>query len=48
MLSLEDAHPAVNKAFTAGDFVVQRSSNALSQLPVDQTIEQTGTRRLYS
>lgn len=42
MLYLEDAHPVVSEAFAAGDFVVQRSSNAFSQLPVDQTIEQTG------
>lgn len=42
MLSLEDEHSAVSEAFTAGDFMVQRSSSAFSQLSVDQTIEQTG------
>ena len=41
MLSLENAHPSVSEAFTAGDLVVQRSRNAFSQLSVDQTIEQT-------
>lgn len=44
MLSLEDAHPSVDEAFKEGDFVVQRSINAFSQVAVDQTIEQTVNR----
>ena len=44
MMSLEDAHPSTHEAFKAGDFVVQRSSSAFSQVAVDQTIEQTINR----
>lgn len=41
MISLRDVHPCTYGAYQAGDFVVQRSSNAFSQVAVDQTIEQT-------
>ena len=44
MMSLKDRHPAAHEAFQAGDFVVQRSGNAFSQVAVDQTIEQTINR----
>ena len=44
MMSLEDTHPSTHEAFKAGDFVVQRSSSAFSQVAVDQTIEQTFNR----
>ena len=44
MMSLEDTHPSTHEAFKAGDFVVQRSSSAFSQVAVDQTIEQTINR----
>ena len=44
MMSLEDAHPSAHEALKAGDFVVQRSSSAFSQVAVDQTIEQTINR----
>ena len=42
--ALKDRHPAAHEAFQAGDFVVQRSGNAFSQVAVDQTIEQTINR----
>ena len=44
MMSLKDVHPSAHEAFKAGDFVVQRSSSAFSQVAVDQTIEQTINR----
>ena len=44
MMSLKDCHPAAHEAFQAGDFVVQRSGNAFSQVAVDQTIEQAINR----
>ncbi len=44
MMSLRDVHPSTYEAFQAGDFVVQRSGNAFSQVAVDQTIEQTINR----
>ena len=45
MQTLEEKHPAVHSAFEAGEFVVQRSNDrSLSQVPVDQTIEQTVNR----
>ena len=45
MKSLEEKHPGVMSAFQAGEFVVQRSNgSAFSQVPVDQTIEQTVNR----
>lgn len=33
-------HPAAYEAFQNGNFVIQRSANAFSQVAVDQTIEQ--------
>ena len=39
MISLIDVHPSTHKSFQAGNFVVQRSGNAFSQVAVDQTIE---------
>ena len=44
MISLIDVHPSTHKSFQAGNFVVQRSGNAFSQVAVDQTIEQTINR----
>ena len=44
MISLKDVHPSTYESFQAGDFVVQRSGNAFSQVAVDQTIEQTINR----
>jgi hypothetical protein len=45
MMSLKDNHPSAYEAFKAGDFVAQRSTgNAFSQVPIDQTIEQTINR----
>ena len=44
MISLIDVHPPTHKSFQAGNFVVQRSGNAFSQVAVDQTIEQTINR----
>ena len=44
MMSLKEEHPSAYEAFQAGDFVVQRSGNAFSQVAVDHTIEQTINR----
>ena len=42
MLALEDTHPEAHNMLSNGDFGVQRtSSHGFSQVPVDQTIEQT-------
>jgi hypothetical protein len=44
MMALPESHPAVHEAFVAGEFCVQRSHVPFSQIPVDQTIEQTVNR----
>ena len=45
MLALKDTHPEAHKMLSEGEFGVQRtSSHGFSQLPVDQTIEQTLNR----
>ena len=45
MESLQENHPDVLSEFQAGNFVVQRSCGSpFSQVPVDQTIEQTVNR----
>lgn len=45
MLSLEETHPEAYRLLADGDFGVQRSSSqGFSQVPVDQTIEQTLNR----
>jgi len=40
-MSHKDVHPSAHEVFKTGNFVVQHSSSAFSQLAVDQMIEQT-------
>ena len=44
MQALPKTHPEVHEQFLAGEFSVQRGENSFSQIPVDQTIEQTINR----
>ena len=44
MHQLETARPDVHRHLSVGEFCVQRTENPFSQIPVDQTIEQTVNR----
>ena len=44
MLALPETHPEAHQMLAGGDFGVQRTSHGFSQVPVDQTIEQTINR----